>query len=571
MSGKEFDVTFLPQDHILNGYKIVGMLGKGGFGITYKATDINLDKLVAIKEYYPNDIASRQNNYFVQPVISSYEQQYYWGLKRFIEEARTVSKFEHPNLARVYAFFESNNTGYMVMKYEKGQNIKEIRKDRQFTELEMSNLVTQLLDALELLHSSVYIHRDIKPENIIIRDDGSPVIIDFGSARNTVGQTERDLTCLVSSGYAPIEQYTGNSTSLNDKQGPWTDIYSLSATLYYAVSGISPSSAINRGDSLLQTNRDTYVPIELIAKNQYSKRFLKAIDRGLSFKQKDRPKSIAEWRSMFDSQGIIQDSLKKFKQPKEENIITVSEEEFNRSEIQQMQTGRNLVNKVSAKKAMFVSLGVAFILPFINGYIDTVSNKDANMNITEEKKNNYIDDKNILHISKDLIMDNLYPDSGNTKNNNSKIAKADVNDKNFSEAVKTLMPMAEKGEPFAQHDLGIIFFIRDIDESLKWFHMAAEQGYGPAQKQLGFIYDNGIRVEEDDAKAFYWYNLAAEQGISEAQFMLGTMYLKGLGTKVDEQKGEKWLEIAGQKGLDNAKETIAQLNRQLELMTNSAN
>ncbi len=260
MLAKQFTSNLLPENHILHYCKIESVLGRGGFGITYLAHDNNLEKPVAIKEYFPNDIAIRQSDFSVQPLAKKYKDIYIKGRNDFILEARTVSRFEHANIARVYSLFEENNSGYMIMKYEKGLNIKEIRKTRQFTENEILNIVSNILDALELLHNGDFIHRDIKPENIIIREDSTPVLIDFGSARNSQGQTERNLTCLISPGYAPIEQYLTNKKA--EQQGPWTDIYGLSATLYYMISGISPSAAINRGDAILQTGRDTFVSIE---------------------------------------------------------------------------------------------------------------------------------------------------------------------------------------------------------------------------------------------------------------------------------------------------------------------
>ena len=575
---KDIDATVLPEGHILHGYKITGLLGRGGFGTTYRAKDTTLDKDVAIKEYYPHDICVRQNDFSVRPITQKYEEEYYVGLDRFIQEARNISRFEHPNIARVHTLFEENNAGYMVMKYEKGQNIKEIRESRQFSENELLKIVSHILGALELLHSNDFIHRDIKPENIIIRDDGTPVLIDFGSARDAQGQTEKNLTCLVSPGYAPIEQYVGDVK--NDRQGACADIYSFSATLYYAVSGISPSVAINRGDSILQTNRDTYVPIELIAKNQYSKKFLKAIDKGLAFKQKDRPQSVAEWWLMFDTQKSKDTGLKLFNQPEQANIANLlANQEVDKSFFKKsIQTIRK--TGMANHKAILLSLCAALIIPmagdinkFIMADVLGINNKVTNAEIVAP----LIHSENFNPLSEDKIVqahditdaEGLSLKFNLRTNTDSNTPRPGVEDSNFIGAVNTLMPLAENGKAFAQYDLGIIFFIRDIDKSLKWFHVAAEQGYAPAQKQLGFIYDNGINVVEDDEKAFNWYRLAAEQGNAEAQFMLGTMYLNGDGIKANKNKASEWLNLAGQKGFKNAQDTLRQINQQLKLINST--
>ena len=146
---------------------------------------------------------------------------YQWGLARFLKEARTLAKFNHPNIVRVLSVFEHNNTAYMVMEYEQGEDLSAVFKKRDnFSEEDLLDIFIPVLDGLALVHSEGFIHRDIKPSNIYIRNDQSPVLIDFGSARQSTGQT-RTLTSLVTYGYAPFEQYNEG----HEKQGAWTDIY----------------------------------------------------------------------------------------------------------------------------------------------------------------------------------------------------------------------------------------------------------------------------------------------------------------------------------------------------------
>jgi len=275
-------------------YVVERILGQGGFGITYLARDTNLDQTVAIKEYLPIELAVREGDCSVHPVSRGHEDDFHWGLERFAAEARTLARFDHPNIVRVLAVFEENNTAYMVMRYESGASLQE-RLPRRGT-LEEGPLLAILfpvLGGLARVHAEGFIHRDIKPANLFVRDDGSPVLLDFGSARHALGRETRTLTSLVSPGYAPFEQYYSKS----DRQGPWTDIYGLGATLYRAVCGVAPVDAVDRGEALLDERPDPYVPASEAAAGRYSGRLLAAIDHALAFRETDRPQDIATWRA----------------------------------------------------------------------------------------------------------------------------------------------------------------------------------------------------------------------------------------------------------------------------------
>ena len=292
----------LQPGYKLHWYHIIKILGQGGFGITYLAHDTNLDQQVAIKEYLPTDLAVRENDISVHPVSEGHRESYEWGLERFISEARTLAKFKHHNIVRVLSVFTENNTAYMVMEYEHGEPMDALIKNRKTIEEEkLKSILMPMLDGLEQVHKEGFIHRDIKPPNIYIRTDGSPVLLDFSSARQSLGIQTKTLTTMVSPGYAPFEQYTSKS----DKQGPWTDIYGLGATLYRAVTGIGPTDAMDRSEALLHTNKDVYVPASKIAHENYSEGFLAAIDHALLFKTDERPQSIGEWRKEFDNKIVI--------------------------------------------------------------------------------------------------------------------------------------------------------------------------------------------------------------------------------------------------------------------------
>ena len=282
----------LPAQYRLHWYVLERVLGQGGFGIPYPARDTNLDQPVAIKEYLPVDVATRRADATVRARSDEQNERYRWGLERFIREARTLARFDHPNIVRVLSVFEHNNTAYMVMRFEEGENFAALlERRRTLPEAELMRVLLPVIDGLALVHDANFIHRDIKPDNIHVRDDGSPVLLDFGSARLALGQA-RTVTILIAPGYAPFEQYY----SSGENQGPWTDIYGLGATCYRAISGIAPMDAIARSKGILGSTREILVPASAIGKGRYSDRLLAAIDHALEFSEKDRPQSLADWR-----------------------------------------------------------------------------------------------------------------------------------------------------------------------------------------------------------------------------------------------------------------------------------
>jgi len=282
----------LPALSQLHWYVVERVLGQGGFGITYLARDTNLDQTVAIKEYLPVDVATRAPDATIRPRTEELRDRYRWGLERFVQEARILARFDHPHIVRVLSVFEFNNTAYMVMRFEKGGTLAALL-DRRGTlpEGELIRIILPILDGLTLVHSAGFIHRDIKPDNIHIGDDGNPVLLDFGSARQALGSSHT-LTILVAPGYAPFEQYYSDSAS----QGPWTDIYSLGATCYRAIAGRAPLDAVSRSKGILGSTQEVMVPASVIGAGRYSGALLAAIDHALAFAEKDRPQSLAQWR-----------------------------------------------------------------------------------------------------------------------------------------------------------------------------------------------------------------------------------------------------------------------------------
>jgi len=287
----------LPRGHRLHEYRIDDVLGQGSFGITYLATDVNLDAQVAIKEYLPAELAIRTTDSTVRPLNIEVAPTLLDGLDQFLVEARTLATFRHPNIVRVARFFEAHRTAYMVMDYERGSPLgtwwNEHSRPAQdaspapagVSEADLVMLLHPLLDGLAHVHRTGVLHRDIKPGNICVREaDGSLVLLDFGAARPATGDLP-DAPNMLTPGYAPIEQYLG------DNQGPWTDLYAVGATLYWMVCGQRPREAMER-----RRSPQADVSAEQAGAGRYGPEFLRAIDWALQVRPEDRPRDVGEFR-----------------------------------------------------------------------------------------------------------------------------------------------------------------------------------------------------------------------------------------------------------------------------------
>ncbi|MGE0660738.1 MAG: protein kinase [Reyranellaceae bacterium] len=281
----------LPPGHLLSEYRIERVLGSGGFGITYLAEDVTLHKKLAIKEYLPVDFALRLSPPAVAARSRGAEDDFRWGLERFLDEARTLARFRHPHLVPVLRYFEANGTAYMVMEYEQGDTLADLvgELEQAYDEAGARALLTPLLDGLDVVHRAGFLHRDIKPGNIVLRSGGQPVLIDFGAARQALGGRSRSMTNIVTPRFAPIEQY-----GIDQRQGPWSDIYGLAAVMHTVIAGEPPPDAVSR------LPEDPYRRLAERRPAGFSQGFLAAIDWGLEIFPADRPQSIDEWRAALD-------------------------------------------------------------------------------------------------------------------------------------------------------------------------------------------------------------------------------------------------------------------------------
>ncbi len=287
------DPMALAVGSLLSGrYKIGGVVGKGGFGITYLAYDLKLDARVAVKEYYPLGLAMR-NPVDMTVSVTSEEAgtSFREGAEKFYNEAKMVAKFNaNPNIVSVYDFFYENETVYFVMSYLQGQTLKSYLKRKKITEGQAVELFDRVANALTAPHSMDILHRDISPDNIMLCDDGTIRLLDFGAARQIMAEQSQSLSVILKRDYAPLEQYQRKG-----KQGPWTDIYALGATVYTALTGDLPDEPMSR----LEDDSD-------YENNKYgiSDPLWKVISKCTKLKISECYQNIAELKEDLDNVGI---------------------------------------------------------------------------------------------------------------------------------------------------------------------------------------------------------------------------------------------------------------------------
>lgn len=542
----------------LHWYGFREILGQGGFGITYIAYDRNLAHEVAIKEYMPVDLATRAPDDSVMPITPDYQERYEWGLERFIDEARTLAQFEHPNIVRVRNVFKKNNTAYMVMDYELGESLQEILSRRKILEEEdIETVMFPIIDGLKLVHAHGFIHRDIKPANIFIRVDGEPVLLDFGSARQALEQGKNAMTSIFSKGYAPIEQY---STS-EDEQGPWTDIYAIGATMFRTIAGIPPTDAIDRSTAISITSRDSYVSAVEIGEGKYSEPILKAIDHAMAFNRNDRPQSITEWLSEFSKKKpVISDIAKEITPEPQKTEPTIDEIKANAEfgDIDSQATLGYLYSKgVDVEQDQTLAMKW-YEMAADQGHVTSEFNLGVIYAKGRGVEQNF--DKAFEWYSKAAEAGDVSAQVALS----SMFRKGVGTNKDDRMAYKWCLRAAKRGHLNSMYDLGELFhkgigINQDHQKAYKWFKKAADQNHIKAQMVLGFMYGKGEGVERDDIESYHWYRKAAEAGNPYAQYNLGVIYSKGRGIDSNIIEAKKWYKKSADQGNEHAEKALQRL------------
>ena len=554
-------------------YEIREILGQGGFGITYLAVDRNLDHEVAIKEYMPVDLATRTVEGSVAPLSPEREEAYRWGLERFLDEARTIGQFKHPNIVRVRNVFEANNTAYMVMDYELGETLQDILSRRKvLDEADVGTVLFPIIDGMKHVHAHGFIHRDIKPGNIFIRVDGDPVLLDFGSARQAVEQSRGSLTSIFSKGYAPIEQYNNA-----EEQGPWTDIYAFGATMYRAIAGVPPADAIDRSSAISLAGRDTYVAAVEIGAGRYSQALLEVIDWAMKFRRQDRPQSITELQGMLherhqsqpapaqpasamNSTPAAEPASEPWQEPpaaagRLADLIEIAErgDAEAQCELAFMYAKGIDMPKSEARALQWYTLaaeqghaGAQFSLGVMYAKGRSVEQD------FEQAFNWYGKAAGQGHVGAQATLATMYMKGVGTV-------------RDTKAAFDWSLRAAKRGHANSMFSVAEMYFHgtgvqQNLEEAFKWYRKAADKGHINAQINLGFMYGKGQGVPRNDSESVQWYRKAAESGNPNAQYNLGVIYAKGRGIPKDIDEARKWYTLAAAQGEANAERALARLN-----------
>ncbi|MEO5346245.1 MAG: SUMF1/EgtB/PvdO family nonheme iron enzyme [Magnetococcus sp. YQC-9] len=568
----------LPSGYRFHEYRIDGVLGVGGFGITYLGWDESLRQQVAIKEYLPNEIAVREGA-TVYAKSEKEREDFEWGRVRFVEEARTLVNFHHTNIVRVYRLVENlNNTAYMVMGYEDGASLEALlsRQTPPYDEKTLLGMVFPLLDGLEEVHRAGFLHRDIKPGNIYIRRrDESPVLLDFGSARQALGgKRSRSLSVVVSVGYAPIEQYESDPKL----QKAYTDIYALGAVLYRAIGGGTPVDSMSRSNAVyIRKQKDPLTPALVIGKGRYSEGFLRAIDHALSIRETDRPQSVAAWREAFKGNFRTRPRVDRkvwmavglavllglggwLWQSERERSLERAHMEVARQEKESLAKRQEQERQEKERLEAERKKNLAVAPPKTQVNVAPLHECDRQAAYWDNPHVIYLDPIEIhadraLPACREAIRQ--YPEELRFQ---MQLARAVLKSGDRKDAAEKMRQLAVKGYAPAQdlyadhlvHGLGVA---KDEAEAVQWMQRSAQQGYGFVYASLGKVYWEGIGVMKDQAASEKWYRKTldyfrrlAEQGNASGQVMLGVLYIEGRGVEKNDKEAVKWFRKAAAQG-----------------------
>ena len=554
----------LPTGTWLNGYHIERVLGVGGFGITYLCEHWGLGVQVAVKEYLPNEVAMR-GGAEVHPKSAGDREGFEWGLERFLEEARTLARFRHPNVVRVRDCFEANLTAYIVMDYEDGEPLDALlRRHGTLTEAQLKRIALPLADGLREVHAAGFLHRDVKPANVFVRrSDETPVLLDFGSARQALGYRSRSVTAIASAGYSPPEQYESAG-----KQGPWTDVYALSALCYRAITGTAPVEAPRRQGELLRSRSDPLPSLADEGIADYSLAFLEAVDKGLRVIEAERPQSVGEWLAQFaesDADAAPTPASRRYKVAAPPLVPPVAP-----SSTAHIEPSPALMEALTKYGEAAVHFRFGFM--YYSGEGVTQDHREAARWLIKAAQQG--------HAEAQTLLGNMYKtgegvaqdqseavrwyrkaaeqEHAGAQNNLGLAYRTGVGvPRDHREAIRSFRRAAEQGLKQAQYNLGDMYYKGEglppnHREAIRWFRSAAEQGVAEAQNSLGVSYANGEGVPQDHRQAVQWYHSAAEQGHAFAQCNLGGMYYNGCGVARDHREAARWFHSAAEQGVAEA-------------------
>ena len=607
----------LQQDYTLQdgNYRILKVLGQGGFGITYLAIQVRLDRKVAIKEFFMKDFCERnETTRQVTLGTAGSRETVNSCRKKFLKEAKHIAKLDHPNIIRIIDVFDENSTSYYVMEYIEGGSLSNKLGTTGLSMSEATRYILQVAEALKYIHKKNIAHLDIKPSNIMLNGNDEIVLIDFGVSKqydfSTGGQTSvSPVGC--SSGYAPLEQYDPNGVK---DFSPQTDIYSLGATYFKLLTGITPLNAFGITKGFLQENlKAKGVPTAVIS----------IICKSMEKSKENRFSDVSSFIEGLNSISLrVDDSSDKedgniaYEQYEEETAVMPSQEEidsrvrcliwcYNTRRYESAFEGFSEYAKIGNATAQYY-LGKMYYegqcvggsrnydkaaewyrksaeqgnaeaqcylgYMYENGLGVSQDNAKAVEWYRKSAEQGYADAQNNLGYMYEeglgVSQDNAKAVEWFRKSAEQEDADAQCElgymyeygrgvSQDYAKAVEWYRKAAEQGHATAQCNLGTMYYLgrgisQDNAKAVEWYRKSAEQGHATAQYNLGCMYRNGLGVSQDNAKAVEWYRKSAEQGHATAQYYLGYMYEKGLGVSQDNAKAVEWFRKSAEQGNTDA-------------------
>ena len=582
----------LPAGTRLEEFEVERVLGTGGFGITYLARDTSLGRKVVIKENLPSAFAFRDTasgTVRSRSGLTEDEDNFRWSMENFLREADTLASLDHPGIVPVLRKFEANGTAYFVMPYMEGLPLDELMKNRrergeEISDDELRGLLEHVLDALGYLHARGIYHRDIKPGNILVTKEGVPILIDFGSARQRL--SERSMTVVESAGYTPFEQLQSRGNV-----GPWSDLYSLGATVAKAITGEAPPKAADR---ILD---DPWVALAQRGKlrGRYSGELLESIDRALDPQVSPRFQEAGGWLRALQGERIAPGRDGSTSPATPAKLQPSSEEVPGSPAGVPVSVGAVSPGPKGKGKGLLVVVAAAALLAMVGVGVVLTGNtqeEEERVSLAQEEKVRLAQEERVRLAQEEKVAARKKAEAAEAarKKVEEELAarKKAEEERKRREAVITkalelvvlgekfapdfftqvdrevLSSAAEGSDPRAQYVWGRLHdssvgLLNDDKEAVKWYRKAAEQDYAPAQYNLGVMYATGRGVAKDDVEAVKWYRKAAEQGVALAQANLGWMYASGRGVAEDDAEAVKWYRKAAAQGDAKAKAALRRL------------
>ena len=542
------EIYQLPIGTIIGGRYYIGKsIGQGGFGITYVGCDTRLDMKIAIKEYYPQGIVGRVNTYESRVTVTAADKAplYERERQKFIQEARILAGFEHnPNVVSVRDVFAENNTAYIIMEYIQGITLEMYHKQHgNFSFDEAVRMLDPVMEALGEVHARGLIHRDISPENIMITDQKRTLkLLDFGAARGYTEGSEKSMTIILKPGYAPPEQY-----SRHGKQGPWSDVYALSATIYYLITGVTPENAFERinNDQVLYPSA---VGAEITPEEEA------VLMCGMAVDVQTRIPSVSILRAALnDAKNAVRNpNIRSFYRPN----TTGTSDEVNTTGMSDRVNTSGAPDGLIRRENLYKNPVSDETVP-LYGFVNDKKPKSATERAADKTEANFVD-----------------PAAQRTASASPEGKKRGGKKLFFGLGLLAVIAVCAvfiflKSGNEDPVKMGEKYYYgkrveQSYEKAVEYFQKAADQGNSEGQWWLGKMYESGKGVGQSYEKAAELYQKAADQGMKEAQYLLGSLYENGFGVEQSYEKAAEYYQKAADQGIDDAKVRLKIVNKQLK-------